>query len=143
MQKYTNTTFALGNEEGALNDLSAVINFQGELKPSSQMIAFYQDNDWHYTIIENAKDGNRTCIGTFSDEEFELVFSLFTIYGGIVTASERELGHVLNALTDIVQDDHTMVIKVEDAIRSLVHDKYISASAGDKVNAMLSSRGEY
>lgn len=56
---------------------------------------------------------------------------------------KSELIIVLEALTDVIQDDYTMRIKAESAIHELVQKGVISAKTGDDVLAAMGSRDEY
>ncbi|WP_179088794.1 hypothetical protein [Paenibacillus odorifer] len=56
---------------------------------------------------------------------------------------KNELIAVLDALTDILQDDYTMRIKAESEVHELVQRGEIRAITGDKVIAAMGSRDEY
>jgi hypothetical protein len=140
---YTSVTMSINNIDGALDSLNEIVKF--EVKPPdmySNLNLFYdaQCYVWRYMLCANG--GKKLCTGTLTDEHFEQVFEQVVIYSELNTKTEREYGHLVNALTNLLGEDFTMKERAEDVVGELVYGRIISSTTGDSIISMLNGRDE-
>lgn len=144
---YTMVTVSIGNEDDAVTKLheNRGINFPVAPSFHCQLELFYDaiSYEWRYVLYDNLEGYNELCRGTLTNEKFEAIFSEIQSYGDITTQEERELNTILDRLTDVIQDDYTMIIKAESAIHQLVQEGLIQARTADSLIGALGSRKEY
>lgn len=145
IETYALISFSIGNDDGELVDLHKAINFPVEPTVHSNLELIYEPygDMWRYILFNNFEGYKELCRGTLIDEQFKLVYDKFQLHGNIETTDERELNVIVDALTDVIQDDYTMRIKAESAVHELVQRGEIRAITGDKVIAAMGSREEY
>jgi|GEM_PF-3938873 len=145
VEPYTTVTVSIGNEDDVITKLHEIINFPVSPSYYCQLELFYDAivHKWRYLLYSNFETKKDLCRGILSDDQFNLIFSEIQLYGDITTREEREYELILDGLTDIIQDDYTMIIKTESAIHELVQEGLIRAKTADSVISALGSRNEY
>ncbi|QWU13425.1 hypothetical protein SAMN04487895_10389 [Paenibacillus sophorae] len=140
---YTSVAVSIDNVDGAVTELFKKLKFD-LVPPIHCELHLFNDavsHEWRYMLLNNS----RNCLskGSLTNEQFEFIFNEIQIYADIVTKDEREYEHIINALTDVLQDDYTTIIKGESSISELVQKGLIRARTADGVIAALNSRGVY